>query len=138
MSDDATMTPIQHAREIAKTVGLLHSETIKLRRAGLPAKFLGGLDAIDQILTTLADQNAALGEAVRAPEPDADAEKLPADAEKLPADASAMGGKKGAVTGAPVAGTLHAPPPAPPPGNYRGVNRSAGGRGEGRRRLLHD
>lgn len=74
MADEAPkMTPIEGAREVAKTVGELHAETIKLRGAGLPAKYLGGLDAIDRLLVKLADQNAALGEAVRPAAEDAKA-----------------------------------------------------------------
>jgi hypothetical protein len=92
MSDEApAMTPIQGAREIAKTVGQIHAEMIALRRAGLPPKFLAGLDRVEMLLATLADQNAALGEAVRAPEPTAEQADEP---EKLPADASAMNSKK--------------------------------------------
>jgi hypothetical protein len=60
MSDDAPkMTLVERTREIAKTVGLLQAETIKLRNAGLPPKFLGSLAAVEKALNVLADQNAA-------------------------------------------------------------------------------
>jgi len=62
------MTPIEHARTIAKTVGEIHAEVLKLRRAGLPAKFNAQISVIEAKLTDLADQNAALGDTVRRPE----------------------------------------------------------------------
>lgn len=63
--DDTAMTPIEHAREIAKAVGDVHTEVLKLRRAGLPAKFNGQITAIEDKLTRLADLNAALSDTVR-------------------------------------------------------------------------
>ncbi len=86
MSDDAPkMTLVDRTREIAKTVGLLHAETIKLRNAGLPPKFLGSLAAVEKALNVLADQNAAPSEA--APVKD---EPAPSSDEPAPADMSVM------------------------------------------------
>lgn len=93
MSDDAPkMTLVERTREIAKTVGLLHAETIRLRNAGLPPKFLGSLAAVEKALATLADQNAALSEAATAkdePAPSSDKPSVSAD-EPVPADMSVM------------------------------------------------
>lgn len=66
MSDAPEKTAADLALDIAKTVGEIHAEMIKLRRAGLPAKFLGGLSAVEDRLNVLADQNSALSAAVAA------------------------------------------------------------------------
>ncbi len=87
MSDDAPkMTLVERTREIAKTVGLLHAETIKLRNAGLPPKFLGSLAAVEKALNVLADQNAALSEAATVKDEPAPSSDEPAPA----ADMSVM------------------------------------------------
>lgn len=66
MSDEAPKTAADLALDIAKTVGEIHADMIKLRRAGLPAKYLGSLTAIEGKLNVLADQNSTLSEAVAA------------------------------------------------------------------------
>ena len=83
MADESQPTMTDRTREIAKTIGELHAETIKFRRAGLPPKFLGGLDAIDKILARLADQNAALSEASAPAAPSAYVPDSPADASSM-------------------------------------------------------
>lgn len=87
MSDDASKTTlVDRTREIAKTVGLLHAETIRLRNAGLPPKFLGSLAAVEKALNVLADQNAALSEAATVKDEPAPSSDEPAPA----ADMSVM------------------------------------------------